>query len=74
MCTFLKAHTLITHPADNLILPGIARKHLIAMAEKLDIPVEERGFTVAELLDADEVIMSASSTFAKPFAWIDDAP
>lgn len=70
----LKDHTLITHPADNLILPGIARKHLIAMAEKLDIPVEERGFTVAELLDADEVIMSASSTFAKPFAWIDDAP
>ena len=57
----LKDGALVTHPADNLILPGIARKHIIAACKKLGIPVEERPFTKQELMDADEVVVSASS-------------
>lgn len=57
----LKDGALVTHPADNLILPGIARKHIIAACKKLGIPVEERPFTKHELMDADEVVVSASS-------------
>ena len=67
----LKNGALITHPADNLILPGIARKHLIAMARRLDVPVEERPFTVDELMDADEIVVSSSSTFARGVSKID---
>lgn len=67
----LKDGALITHPADNLILPGIARKHLIAMAKELGVPVDERPFTPAELMDADEVIISSSSTFARGVSAID---
>ncbi len=67
----LKDGALITHPADNLILPGIARKHLIAMAKALGVPVDERPFTPAELMDADEVIISSSSTFARGVSAID---
>lgn len=52
---------LVTHPADNLILPGIARKHIISACERLGVLVEERPFTKAELMGADEVIVSASS-------------
>ena len=57
----LKDGALVTHPADNLILPGIARKHIIAACKKLGIPVEERPFAKQELMDADEVVVSTSS-------------
>ncbi len=67
----LKDGKLITHQADNLILPGIARAHLIAMCKKLGVGVEERPFTRAELMDADEVIVSSSSTFAVGVSQID---
>jgi D-alanine transaminase len=70
----LKDGVLITHPADNHILPGIARKHLIAMCGSLGIPVEERLYTLGDLMDADEVLISASSTFAIRVAHVDGQP
>ena len=70
----LKDGALITHPADNHILPGIARKHLIAMCGKLGIPVEERLYTLDELKEADEVIISASSTFGIRVGHVDGQP
>ena len=57
----LKGGALVTHPADNLILPGIARKHIISACVELGVPVVERPFTRLELMEADEVIVSASS-------------
>lgn len=51
-----------TAPTDNLILPGIARAHLIKACKKLDIPVCEEPFTVNELFDADEIIVSSSGS------------
>lgn len=57
----LKEGALVTHPADNLILPGIARKHIIEACGRLGVPVQQRPFTVEELMGADEVVVSASS-------------
>ena len=57
----LKDGIFRTHPADNLILPGIARAHLIKACKKLGITVDETPFTLDELFDADEVIISSSS-------------
>lgn len=51
-----------TAPTDNLILPGIARAHLIKACRKLDIPVSETPFTVSELMDADEIIISSAGS------------
>ena len=73
-CHILKGGRLITAPTDNLILPGIARAHLIRMCEQLDIPVEERPFTVAEMMDADEVLVSSSSKFCLSASEIDGIP
>ena len=67
----LKGGSLITHPADEHILPGIARKHLIAACHRLGIPVEERLYTLDELKEADEVLISSSSCFAIRVAHVD---
>lgn len=65
---------LKTAPADNLILPGIARAHLIAMAKKLGIPVNETPYTVDELMNAEEVIVTSSSQLCMLAESVDDKP
>ncbi len=67
----IKNETFITAPTDNLILPGIARAHLIRTAKALGYAVEERPFTVEEMMGADEVVISSSGSFCIPAAHID---
>jgi D-alanine transaminase len=63
----LKDGVLRTAPADNLILAGIARAHLLACYRALGVCVEEKPFTLTEMMDADEVMVSSSSVFC---AWV----
>jgi len=58
----IKNGRFITHQADNLILRGIARSHILQVCDRLNIPVDEREFTLSELFDADEVLVSSAST------------
>lgn len=51
----------ITAPTDELILPGIARAHLIRACGQLGIPVREEPYTVEQLKNADEIITSSST-------------
>lgn len=67
----LKNGTLVTAPADNLILSGIARMHLFEACEKLGIPVVERPYTVSELMEADEIFTSGSSSFLRRVVEVD---
>jgi D-alanine transaminase len=62
---------LQTAPADNLILAGIARAHIITHCKALGIPVKEEPFTVQEMMDADEVLISSSGTFCLSASHID---
>jgi D-alanine transaminase len=78
-CTRSNVHIIkdgcfITHQADNLVLRGIARGHLIQACHRLEIPVEERAFTLAELFDCDEVLTSSTSTFGLSADTIDRKP
>jgi D-alanine transaminase len=50
----IKDGKIVTHPADNLILPGIARERMTEIAKILGIPVEFRPFTLDEFKSADE--------------------
>lgn len=61
--SILKNGKFKTAPTDNYILPGIARAHIIKACKKLNIPVDETPFTLKELFDADEIIVSSSSKF-----------
>jgi D-alanine transaminase len=63
-----------TPPADNLILGGITRIHLLAMCKKLGIPTKEEPFTIEELFDADEIIVSACTRFCLSASRIDGKP
>ena len=51
----------VTAPTDNLILPGIARAHLIKACKKLGIEVNETPYNLEDLFQAEEVIVSSSS-------------
>ena len=73
-CHILKDGRLITAPLDNLILPGIARAHLLRICERLGVPVDERPFTLAELFAADEVLVTSSSKFCMSACEIDGKP
>jgi len=69
--SIIKDGILKTAPTDNLILPGIARAHLIKMCKKFEIPVNETAFTLKELMDADEVIVTSSGQFCMATKEID---
>lgn len=56
----IKDGTLITAPTDNLILPGIARKHIIEACNKLNFPVKEEAFYLQDLFAADEILVSSA--------------
>lgn len=59
-----RAGALQTAPTDRLILPGIARAHILRACQHLGIPVEEKPFTVDELMEAKEVLISSASALA----------
>ncbi len=59
--SMLKDGVLITPPSDEYILAGIGRAHLMAAAKALGISVEMRVFTMDELKDADEIIVTSAS-------------
>ena len=63
-----------TAPLDNLILPGIARAHLITACHALGIPVNETPFTVDEMMNAKEVLISSSSAPGLRCVEIDGRP
>ena len=59
--SILKNGHLITHPANNLILAGTGRAHLMATCSTFGIPIEERPFTLTEMMDADEILVTSAS-------------
>lgn len=70
----IKDNTLYTAPLDNLILPGIARKNLIKMCNKLGVKVVEKPYTLDFLLNADEILLTSSSNFCIVATHVDGNP
>lgn len=63
-----------TAPADNMILAGVARAHLLKVCREFGIPVYEEPYTMEELMAADEVIVTSSGTLCKPVESVDGIP
>lgn len=63
---------VFTHPANNFILNGITRKKVIQLCEALHINVHEETFSIDELLQADEVFITATKSDIIPILKVDD--
>lgn len=58
--------TLYTHPANNLILNGITRREVIAVAHELGIDVVEEPFPKEVLAHAEEAFITSTSIEITP--------
>src|SRR5690606_37094571 len=63
-----------THPCTNDILPGITRANVLRLARTEGLRVDERPILVAELMEADEVFITGTTTDVMPVTWIDGRP
>lgn len=70
----LKGGVLYTAPTDNLILPGIARAHLLRACAALGVPFREEPFFLDDLYGADEIIVTSSSSLCLRAEQIDGRP
>lgn len=70
----LKDGVLMAPPLDELILPSISRKHLFALAEKLNIPTEVRKITMDEVWNADELMVLSTSKLCTHADTLDGKP
>lgn len=69
----VKDGRIITHPTGTSILPGIARDAVIRLARDAQIVVEERPFTLAEALAADEAFLTSTTAPILPVVAVDGA-
>lgn len=72
--SILKNGMLYSHPNDEHILRGITKTHLIQHCYRLGIPVIEHAFTLDQLADADEVIVTSSSNLCTYADELDGKP
>ena len=70
----LKDGILRTAPADERILPGVTRAHFLMLANRLNIPVEETAFSLTQMMDADELMITSTSVHGVPVGFVDDTP
>ena len=72
--SIFKDGKVITHQLDDKVLPGTARIRLLAFAKKLGYGVEERDYTLDELMNADEIIVHSTGSFCIPVKTVDGKP
>lgn len=69
--SIIKDGRLITHPNCEKILPGIAKGRLLRACAELSVPTEERPFTLTELFECDEAIVTSTTKICLAAASLD---
>jgi branched-chain amino acid aminotransferase len=67
----VKGGTVITNDRDASIVMGITRDSVLTIARDLEIPVEVRPMSVADLRGADEVFFSGTAVEVTPITQLD---
>jgi len=62
----VKKGVIITHPNGPLILDGITKQVVERLAKQSGIPYRTTGFTLEELMDADEVFVTSTTKEVMP--------
>lgn len=65
---------LVTRELSRVLLPGITRGALIALAREHDLRLEERAYSVEEAQGAAEAFITSSTSFVYPVVTIDGLP
>lgn len=65
--------SLVTHPLDHHILPGVTRATVIDVAKGEGIKIEQRTFTREEVLKAREAFVTSATNIVMPVVKIDGA-
>lgn len=65
---------LVSHPVDHGVLPGISRLSVLPLAKDMGLQVEERAFSVEELLAAREAFITSATTVVMPVVEVDGRP
>ncbi|MBS4175969.1 D-amino-acid transaminase [Lederbergia citrea] len=60
-----------THPATNLILNGITRQVVMELCNYNNIPFSEEAFQLDELLEAEEIFVTSTTSEVMPIIRID---
>ena len=72
--SILKDGVLFTHPANEYILAGTGRAHLINACRSLSIPVSQTAYSLTELMQADEILITSASALCMRVIEIDGTP
>ena len=72
--SILTGGTLITHPYNSEILPGITQANLISLCKEIGIPHVSRPFSVNEMFCADAVLMTSTTKLIKICTEVDKRP
>lgn len=70
----VKNGTLLAPPKDNLMLPGITYDVILELAAAHDIPHQVRRISKAELLAADELLLTSSTKEVLAITKLDGKP
>jgi len=66
--------TLVTHPLDRRILPGVTRATVMDVAKAEGLKIEERNFSREEALQAHEAFVTSATNIVMPVVKIDGVP
>ncbi|MFD2630243.1 D-amino-acid transaminase [Oceanobacillus kapialis] len=68
----VKDGKIYTHPATNNILHGCVRMRVEKFANELGVPFIEQSFSVEDIADADEMLLSSSTSEVMPIISVDN--
>ena len=68
----VKNSTILTHPSNTDILKGVTRVSLKLLIKESQLKLKENSFTKKQLLNADEVFLTSSTSFVTPVIKVDN--
>lgn len=68
----VKNNTFITPPLQAGLLEGITRKHLLELAQKHGLAVQQSNLVPADLKNADECFLTSTSRMVLPVTQVDE--
>lgn len=71
---FMVRDGIVMTPQSRYVLPGVSRAVTIELAEKLEIPVEERDIDLYDAYTADEAFLTSTSLCICPVRTINGRP